>query len=72
MVGDLFREYALARRAEATFQWVTIAEGVELQGAEVFDPVRMKELYEIGYEVARAGPKWELQPPAFRIEQPAP
>jgi predicted acylesterase/phospholipase RssA len=71
MVGDLFREYALARRAEATFQWVTIAEGVELQGAEVFDPVRMRELYEIGYGVARAGPKWELQPPAFRIEQPA-
>ena len=70
MVADLFREYALARREDATFQWVTIAEGVELQGAEVFDPVRMGELYEIGYKVARAGPEWEVQPPAFRTEQP--
>jgi predicted acylesterase/phospholipase RssA len=70
MVGDLFREYALARREEATFQWVTIAEGVELQGAEVFDPVRMGDLYEIGYRIARAGPEWEVQPPAFRTAQP--
>jgi predicted acylesterase/phospholipase RssA len=72
MVGDLFRVYALARREEATFHWVTIAEGVELQGAEVFDPVRMRELYEIGYRIARAGPEWEVHPPAFRTEPPPP
>ena len=72
MVGDLFRIYALAQREGATFQWITIAEGVELQGAETFDPVRMSELYEIGYRTARAGPEWELHPPAFRTEQPPP
>ena len=72
MVGDLFRELCPGAARGGDFQWVTIAEGVELQGAEVFDPVRMRELYEIGYRAARAGPEWEVHPPAFRTEQPPP
>jgi hypothetical protein len=70
VVGDLFRIHAVAQRENSGFHWVTIAEGVELQGAEVFDPVRMGELYEVGYKAARAGPKWEVQPPAFRADPP--
>jgi predicted acylesterase/phospholipase RssA len=70
VVGDLIRIYAM--HGEANFHWVTIAESVELQGAEVFDPVKMRELYEIGYQAARAGPKWEVRPPGIRRAQPAP
>ncbi len=36
VVGDLIRSYAL--HEQASFHWVTIGEGVELQAAEVFDP----------------------------------
>ena len=53
VVGDLFRIYAFSLREQAGFQWVTIAESVELESAEVFDPAKMRALYEIGYRVGR-------------------
>ena len=68
MMGDLFRIYAFAREAEASFQWVTIPEGVEIEGDEVFDPVMMTRLYEVGYRTAIAGPVWTTRPPGFQFE----
>jgi predicted acylesterase/phospholipase RssA len=35
MMGDLVRIYAFTREAQASFQWVTIPEGVEIEGDEV-------------------------------------
>jgi predicted acylesterase/phospholipase RssA len=72
VVGDLFRIYAFALSTQAGFQWVTIAEGVDLTGTEFFDPVQMGKLYEVGYRAARAGPEWELRPPGFQTGQPPP
>ena len=66
MVGDLFRIYAFALREQAGFHWVTIAESVELAGAEVFDPAKMAELYEVGRKAALAGPVWSTDPPGLR------
>jgi hypothetical protein len=68
MMGDLVRIYAFAREAEASFHWVTIPEGVEIQGDEVFDPVTMTTLYEVGYRTAIAGPVWATRPPGFQFE----
>jgi hypothetical protein len=56
MVGSLFRIYAFARLAEADFHWITIPDGVEIEGSEVFDPVLMRALYDVGYALARKGP----------------
>jgi predicted acylesterase/phospholipase RssA len=58
LVGDLFRIYTFAQRDQGTFHWVTIDQSVDLPGPDVFDPVKMAELYEIGYKVALAGPVW--------------
>jgi predicted acylesterase/phospholipase RssA len=66
LVGDLIRIYAFAQDEQASFHWVTIAEGVELAGAEVFDPEKMAELYEIGRKAALAGPVWSTRPPGFQ------
>ena len=41
MMGDLVRIYAFTREAQASFQWVTIPEAVDIDGDEVFDPVMM-------------------------------
>jgi hypothetical protein len=71
VVGDLFRIHAFAREAQASFHWVTIPEGVEIDGDEVFDPVMMTRLYEVGYRSAIAGPVWTTSPPGFQFE-PAP
>jgi hypothetical protein len=70
--GAFIRIYAFAQRDQASFHWVTIGEHVDLQGAEAFDPVKMAELYEIGYQTARAGPVWEVHPPGFQDVQPPP
>ncbi len=72
VVGDLFRIYAVALREQGEFQWVTIPQGVDLSGAEVFDPVTMRELYEIGYKQALAGPVWAVDPPGLGWQSTVP
>jgi len=72
VVGDLFRIYAFSLREQAEFQWITIPQGVDLSGAEVFDPVTMRELYQIGYKQALAGPLWEVDPPGLGWERTTP
>jgi predicted acylesterase/phospholipase RssA len=66
LVGDLFRIHSFALREQAGFHWVTIAEGVEVPGAEVFDPAKMLALYEVGYRAALEGPVWWTDPPGLR------
>jgi len=65
IVGDLFRIYAATQREGAGYHWVTIPEEFDLRGNEVFDPVKMSALYDLGYEVARGGPPWRTGPPFF-------
>jgi hypothetical protein len=67
-VNDLFRIHRFARDAEASFQWVTIPEGVEMERNEIFDPATMGKLYEVGYREAIAGPVWATDPPGFVFE----
>ena len=69
-VGDLFRIYSVARREQAGFNWVTMPNGVELAGNALFDPVRMRALYELGYDNALAGNIWSTVPPGLRVPSP--
>ena len=71
VVGALFVIYAFAQREQASFQWVTAPQGVEMPGTEVFDPVKMTALYEVGYRTALAGPVWSVNPPLLQ-EYPSP
>jgi predicted acylesterase/phospholipase RssA len=66
MVSSLFRVYTFAVEAQAEFRWVTIPDGVEIEGDEAFDPVRMRELYDVGYDLARKGPAWTTRPPGLQ------
>jgi predicted acylesterase/phospholipase RssA len=68
VVGALFIIYAFAQREQASFHWVTIPEGVEIPGTGVFHPVKMTELYEVGYRTALAGPVWSVDPPGLPSE----
>jgi hypothetical protein len=65
VVGDIFRIYVATVQEQATFQWVTIPEGVDLARNEVFDPVLMRRLYAVGYERALEGPVWDTRPPGM-------
>ncbi|MCM8595967.1 MAG: patatin-like phospholipase family protein [Candidatus Accumulibacter sp.] len=68
VIGDLFRIYAQALREHSGYHWITIPEGINLSGNETFDPLVMQRLYDIGYEIARGGPPWNLLPPGVRGE----
>ncbi len=63
MIGDLFRIFAVTTFEGSGYHWITIPNGVELRGEETFDQVLMKQLYDIGYQQARAGPTWNRRPP---------
>ena len=65
VIGDLFREYAFAQRNGSEFRWVTVAEDVDLPDAADFNPVRMRELFQIGFQAGQGADAWETQPPAI-------
>jgi len=66
VIGDLFRIYAVALRDRAGYNWITIPEDVELWGSELFDPVKMGELFELGQRSAQAAAPWVTEPPGLR------
>ena len=66
IIGDLFRIYALSLREGASYHWISIPEGVDLQGSEVFDQKIMSELYAVGFRIATEGPVWATMPPGTR------
>jgi hypothetical protein len=68
VIGDLFRIYTRALRERSEYHWITIPDGINLTGSEVFDPVVMQKLYDVGYETARAGPIWNTLPPGVSDE----
>ena len=70
VVGDLFRIYAITSREQTGYHWTTIPEGVELFGDEIFDPAKMRELYDLGLSAALAGPSWSTKPPGVAAESP--
>jgi len=64
--GDLFRIYLHTGAEGAGFHWVTMPDGVEVRGDELFDPAKMRQLFALGYELARNGPRWDTRPPAYQ------
>lgn len=70
VVGDLFRLHAVAVATEARLHWITIPDDVEIEGSEVFDPVVMGQLYELGARKGAEGPPWHTDLPGLRY-QPA-
>ena len=63
--GDLFRIYVATSAEDAGFHWITMPDGVEVRGDELFDPAKMQELFALGYRMARDGPRWETRPPGY-------
>ena len=72
VVGDLFRIYSGTRHEQASFQWVTIPNDVDLARNEVFDPKLMMRLHAVGYQLALDGPKWATLPPGLANDSAQP
>jgi predicted acylesterase/phospholipase RssA len=64
-VGDLYREYVGAQKYDFDFNLAFIPGDFEADAHELFDREYMKQLYELGYEMAADGYPWEKYPPGI-------
>ena len=74
-VGDLYRIYIAAQRDGIDFNLAYVPESFKTPLREPFDPVYMKELFAVGYELAADGYPWAKTPPGYiapQIEPPLP
>jgi len=67
-IGDLYQIYALSKRDGNNFNLAYIPSTFTETPTEGFDPVYMKKLYKLGYEMARNGYQWKKEPPGFKIK----
>ncbi len=67
-IGDLYQIYALCERDGNDFNLAYIPSEFTEQPTESFDPVYMKKLMDLGYQMALDGYPWEKAPPGFLAE----
>jgi len=64
-IGDLYRIFALTKRDGLEFHLAYIPRDFDEMPTEIFDPVYMRKLFDLGYEMARSGFEWHKAPPDF-------
>jgi predicted acylesterase/phospholipase RssA len=69
-IGDLYQIYSLCMRDGNDFNLAYIPADFTEEPTESFDPVYMGKLFDLGYQMARAGYPWEKYPPGFRVKMP--
>ena len=67
-IGDLYQIYSLCERDGNDFNLAYIPSDFTEEPTEVFDPVYMGKLFELGYQMARDGYPWEKGSPGFAIK----
>jgi predicted acylesterase/phospholipase RssA len=67
-IGDLYQIHALCGRDGNDFNLAYIPSEFTDEPTEGFDPVYMKKLLDLGYQMALDGYPWEKAPPGFIIE----
>jgi len=65
-IGDLYRIYSVAQREGIKFKLAFIPSDFELQPSEIFDPVEMEKLFDLGYRMALSGDPWQNHPPGYK------
>jgi len=63
--GDIFRLYFIAEKNKVDFNYVSLPHDYESHGKEMFDPVEMKRLFDLGFDMAKGGYQWNKTPPVL-------
>jgi predicted acylesterase/phospholipase RssA len=71
-MGDINRLYLQALENKVEFNLASIPETFAAKEKELFDLDYMRGLYEAGFQLGRAGYKWQKAPPHFSPGQPVP
>jgi hypothetical protein len=64
-IGDLYRIYSVCQRDDVDFNLANIPESFNKPLRYSFDPEYMKALFQVGYEMGKAGYPWAKVPPGF-------
>jgi predicted acylesterase/phospholipase RssA len=70
-IGDLYRIYATAERDGVDYNLAFIPSSFNAPHKEEFDNAYMRQLYDVGYDMALKGVPWLKTPPAFGAESRA-
>jgi len=62
-IGDLYRIYLVAQKDGMDFNLAYIPADFDETPEEQFDPIYMKKLFDVGYELAKGGYPWKKLPP---------
>lgn len=65
-MGDIFRLYVLSGERGHGFHVAYIPGNFDSTSKEMFDPVEMTKLYNLGYEQAKSGEAWKDKPQFFQ------
>jgi predicted patatin/cPLA2 family phospholipase len=65
-IGDMYRIYLDCQRDGLGYNLAYIPENFDLKPNELFDPVYMGKLFELGFQLARNGYPWDNGPPGFK------
>jgi hypothetical protein len=64
--SDIERIYKISQAApNAEFYWISLPSEYIPESLEPFDPVTMRKIYEIGYELGLNGDAWREHPPGL-------
>jgi len=63
--GDVFRIFAIAQRDQVDFNLAFIPETFQASHKEEFDNPYMRQLFQLGYDLAQNGYDWTKVPPGF-------
>jgi len=64
-IGDMYRMYALATADGLDFNMISVPDDYESEATEMFDPVEMNRLFEIGRRLIVEGDPWQKVPPGM-------
>ncbi len=64
-LANLYFSYMEAQAADIDFNYVSLPEDFVWESDKEFDTAEMNRLYQIGYDMAKAGHKWRKVPPQF-------
>lgn len=64
-IGDLYQIYMISQRDQVDFNLAYIPDSFQERPNDLFDPVYMTKLFELGYKKAASGVEWSKVPPGW-------
>ena len=66
-IGDLYRIYLSAMKDGIDYNLAYIPSSFNVPKTENFDPVYMRQLFDVGYSMAAKGYPWQKTPPGMQL-----